>query len=70
MVIKRQSKWQYVGSDEGFGLVHTVIQILGTHITTWSDADQGNEDEPGFTWAGLKADFVRDFQPVGGVQEA
>lgn len=59
-----------MGAGDGFGLVHTVIQVSGTHITTWSDGDQGNESEPGFTWAGLKADFVRDFQAVGGMQEA
>lgn len=70
MIIKKQSKWQYVGEGDGFGLIHTVIQVLGNQIVTWSDIEQGSENEPGYSWSGERDQFVRDFQPVGDLQGA
>lgn len=64
MIVKPKSKWRYVGGSEGFDLIHTVVQVRGVQITTWSDFDQGKDDENGYTWLGIKDDFLELFKPV------
>jgi len=63
MSITLKSKWMYVGGSDGYGLVHTIIGISGIQLTTWSDIEQGGEDDPGYSWAGDRDDFIELFKP-------
>ncbi len=52
----------YVGGSEGYGLRHAVIDVTGVQITTWSAEDP--ESGGGFTWLGVRDDFVELFKHV------
>lgn len=65
MQIARGSRWCFlVAGEEGYGLVHEVIESRGSQITTWSEIHQGKETEPGYTWRGSKTDFLEAFKIV------
>jgi hypothetical protein len=64
MIVKPKSKWVYVGGSAGYEFVHTVIEVKGTSIATWSDIDQGDENESGYTWSGHRDRFLQQFKPV------
>ena len=64
MSIKPKSQWVYVGGSAGHNLVHTVIQVKGANIVTWSNINQGKETEDGYTWSGHKERFLQQFKPA------
>jgi hypothetical protein len=77
MTIAPLTKWLYVGGEEGFDFVHTVVSVeLQTdpkmpHVTSYSDVYQDDEDldegdyEQGFCWAGPLNLFLKSFKPLG-----
>ena len=64
MMIQKNSKWVFMGGPEGHGLVHTVIVVSGNQVTTWSDLEQGDENDAGYSWQGVKNDFIKLFEPL------
>lgn len=74
MRVENGTKWLYVGGEEGYDLVHTIVQVEQQtdpkmpYITTWSDVFQdevpenGEPDgQPGITWRGPLTLFLKQF---------
>lgn len=76
------TKWLFVGAEEGFNLVHTIVEVdlranpKMPQITSWSDVFQDDrydgepDQEPGYVWRGPLNLFVNDFVPLGDIDEA
>lgn len=66
-----QPVFRFLGPGEGKGSLHVILcsskpkgeDSAGT-VTTWSLPEDGQPDEPGWTWNGPIADFTKFFKRV------
>lgn len=79
MNINPLTKWLYIGGEEGFDFVHTIVEVdiksnpKMPQIMSWSDVFQddtydGEPDlEMGHVWWGPLNRFLKQFVPLGDV---
>lgn len=76
MQLRNGTSWLYLGGEEGYNLVHMIVDIDDKtdpkmpRIMAYSLYDQGQEDESGWIWEGPLYRFIKLFKPLGPAEES